>query len=198
MRKVTLPQSEVETLGELKGEALRARVRELAAAGWPLAAIGAACTPPRPRSTIRFWALSSPSSSSSLSSSSSSNSTITTAENSRFDPSSTSAASPSARRPSPPVPDFVVIRQEPYLPLRKNTVPSRSPGLTEVDKGRIKLLQQLASKVRASTPETSKFALANEELTALANELFARGVTVREIADAAGVTYRAINKRIQR
>jgi DNA invertase Pin-like site-specific DNA recombinase len=77
-------------------------------------------------------------------------------------------------------------------------MPRTSPGLTEVDKGHIKSLYQLASRYRSTSSPSSAHGRANEELTALVNTLYAQGVTVREIADAAGVTYRAINKRIAR
>jgi hypothetical protein len=173
MERAQLPESEHRLLAALSGNELKARVRELVAAGWSMASIGKACTPPRSRSTIRSWI---------PSSSSSSNSTITAVKNSRFDHPVPSAPAPKER----------------YTPKRTNVTPHKSPGLTEADCSHIKSLYQLASRYRSTSSPSSAHGRANEELTALVNTLYAQGVTVREIADAAGVTYRAINKRIAR
>ena len=173
MERAQLPESEYRLLGALSGNELKARVRELVAAGWSMSAVGKACAPPRSRSTIRSWI--------SPSSSSSSDSTISAVKNSSFNPVPTAPA-----------------KKDRYAPKRKNVMPNASPGLTEVDKSNIKVLAQLASRYRSTSSTSSAFGKANADFTQLINTLYSRGVTVREIAAAAEVTYRAINRRITR
>ncbi len=171
MERAQLPESEHRLLGALSGNELKARVRELVAAGWSMSAVGNACAPPRSRSTIRSW----------ISSSSSSDSTISAVKNSSFNPVPTAPA-----------------KKDRYAPKRKNVMPNASPGLTEVDKSNIKALAQLASRYRSTSSTSSAHGKANADFTQLVNTLYSRGVTVREIAAAAEVTYRAINRRITR
>lgn len=171
MERAQLPESEHRLLGALSGNELKARVRELVAAGWSMSAVGKACAPPRSRSTIRSW----------ISSSSSSDSTISAVKNSSFNPVPTAPA-----------------KKDRYAPKRKNVMPRTSPGLTEVDKSSIKALAQLASRYRSTSSTSSAYGRANADFTQLVNTLYSRGVTVREIAAAAEVTYRAINRRITR
>lgn len=179
MERAQVPESERRHLAALSGSELKARVRELVAAGWSMASIGKACTPPRSRSTIRSWIPSFPSSSSP------SYSTITAAKNS------------SSPYPTHPVPSAPVPREK-YTPKRTNVMPRTSPGLTENDRAHIKELFQLASRYRSTSSPSSAHGRANADFTQLVNTLYSQGVTVREIAEAAGVTYRAINRRITR
>ena len=183
MERAQLPESEYRLLGALSGNELKARVRELVTAGWSMSAVGKACAPPRSRSTIRSWI--SPSSSSS--SSSSSDSTISAVKNSSSNP-------VHQVHPVPTAP----AKKDRYAPKRKNVMPNASPGLTEVDKSNIKVLAQLASRYRSTSSTSSAYGKANADFTQLINTLYSRGVTVREIAAAAEVTYRAINRRITR
>lgn len=60
----------------------------------------------------------------------------------------------------------------------------------------IQQLAQLSKRYRAKTPASSPLAQANRELTEIALELYHRGVPAASIADAAGVTYRAMARRI--
>jgi len=173
MERAQLPESEHRLLAALSGNELKARVRELVAAGWSMSSVGQACAPPRSRSTIRSWI--------SVSSLSSSDSTIPAAKNSSFH-----------SVPAAPT------KNERYTPKRRNVMPSRSPGLTEVDKSHIKDLARLASRYRSTSSTSSTYGRANADFTLLVNSLYSRGVTVREIAAAAEVTYRAINRRITR
>lgn len=177
MERAQLPESEHRLLGALSGNELKARVRELVAAGWSMSAVGKACAPPRSRSTIRSW----------ISSSSSSDSTISAVKNSSFN-------SVHQIHPVPTAP----AKKDRYAPKRKNVMPRTSPGLTEVDKSNIKALAQLASRYRSTSSTSSAYGRANADFTQLINTLYSRGVTVREIAAAAEVTYRAINRRITR
>lgn len=171
MERAQLPESEHRLLATLSGNELKARVRKLVAAGWSMSAVGKACAPPRSRSTIRSW----------ISPSSSSDSTIHAAKNSSFNPVPTAPA-----------------KKDRYTPKRKNVMPRTSPGLTEVDKSNIKALARLASRYRSTSSTSSAYGRANADFTQLVNTLYSRGVTVREIAAAAEVTYRAINRRITR
>lgn len=182
--KAELPKSEKEFLSTLSGAALRVRVRALhVEAGWPLSAIGAALTPPRSRSTIHSWT--------------------------------------TAPIPHPPTPSLLLPILLPlplplplplksiaaaekststsHLPKRERRVYNESaPALTEDERLKISQLSPLAQRYRARANPTGAYALANEELTELCIYLHRRGATVRELAEAAGVTYRAMARRIGR
>ena len=73
---------------------------------------------------------------------------------------------------------------------------SISPGVPSDMRIRIKELSDLAKRYRAKTPNTSPIAQANDELTAIARTLSSMGVPTQAIADAAGVSYRAMARRI--
>jgi len=61
---------------------------------------------------------------------------------------------------------------------------------------RISALATLARRHRAGTPPDSPYRLANEELTTVARTLRSMGVPTAEIARAAGVSYRAMARRL--
>jgi hypothetical protein len=61
----------------------------------------------------------------------------------------------------------------------------------------IKSLAPLARGFRAKMASTSAAAVANARLTSLCTKLYENGVGIKEIAEAAGVTYRAMYKRIK-
>lgn len=73
-----------------------------------------------------------------------------------------------------------------------------SPGISSADMERITRLSPLARKYRAKMSTSSIEARANQELTDLCVHLAAQDVTVRELAAAAGVTYRAMARRLGR
>jgi hypothetical protein len=73
---------------------------------------------------------------------------------------------------------------------------SISPGVPSDIRDRIRELSDLARRYRAKTPPTSPIALANDELTAIARTLSSMGVPTQAIADVAGVSYRAMARRI--
>ena len=60
----------------------------------------------------------------------------------------------------------------------------------------IQQLSQLSKRYRSKTPSSSPLAQANRELTEIALDLYHRGVPAASIAQAAGVTYRAMARRI--
>ena len=175
MPEMKLPDDEVKVLVSCSGDVLRARVRALREAGWTLAAIADAWTPPKQRSSIR--ALSQQPTKSPLPivpsppSSSSSTSHLAAAEKSR---SSTRTRHSRARR-------F-------YNPS--------SPKISNDDAKRIARLAPLARRYRARANPTGSYAQANEELTQLCISLYRAGASVIELAAAANVTYRAMARRI--
>ena len=208
---MTLPSDEIALLCELSATAQRARARQLYDLGWSLSAIGEALSPPRSRSTVRSWVHSSspssapaPAPSHSLSlpdppspppppppppppslspassaSSSLSSSFIGTAED--LNPSSAA----SAIRPLPP-----------RRAQRRAFDPAR-PSISPDDSRRIAELAPLARRYRARANPDGAYALANEELTQLCCSLYDQGVSIRELAHAADVTYKAMERRVK-
>lgn len=180
--KERLPFSERQYLSTLKGVELRARARALNEAGWSLASIAEAFDPPRQRSTVRAWVLSHvppthtntdthpipPISSPSSPSSASSTSTLGTAE------------------------DFSSVR------ARRRVYDPANPKVPPAQKRKISQLAPLARRYRARTSPNGTYARANQELTMTCVALYRSGASVRELALAAGVTYRAMARRIGR
>jgi hypothetical protein len=72
-----------------------------------------------------------------------------------------------------------------------------SPGIPEDTFDEIRLLAPLARTYRAKMAQTSAPAVANRRLTEICVKLHENGVGIRELAEAAGVTYRAMYKRIK-
>jgi hypothetical protein len=72
-----------------------------------------------------------------------------------------------------------------------------SPGIPEDTFDEIRSLAPLARSYRAKMAQTSSAAVANRRLTDICTKLYKNGVGIREIAEAAGVTYRAMYKRIK-
>lgn len=60
----------------------------------------------------------------------------------------------------------------------------------------IRQLAELSKRYRSKTPASSPLAAANRELTEISLDLYRRGVPAASIADAAGVTYRAMARRL--
>jgi hypothetical protein len=73
-----------------------------------------------------------------------------------------------------------------------------SPGVPQDMKSRIKNLAEMARRYRAKTPSDSPIAQANEELTTISRTLRSMGVPTQALADAAGVSYRAMARRISK
>jgi hypothetical protein len=93
----------------------------------------------------------------------------------------------------PPVEAPTLATPETYIPVRPV-----SPGISKVDRDRIEVLAPIARKFRSGMSPMHAAALANTELTEICTRLAGANVPVRELADAAGVTYRAMAKRIGR
>lgn len=197
--KERLPEGECVYLGTLSGAPLRARARALYESGWSLAAIAEAFDPPKQRSSVRAWVLSnspvpathtqpplppSPSPSSS-------NKTIAAAE--KLNPPS---LTPSATPPTPSAAE-VVSRQRRDRRNRRVFDPTK-PRISPAQKKKIAHLAPLARRYRAKTSPNGTYARANVELTDLCKNLYYSGASVRELSNAASVTYRAMARRLGR
>jgi hypothetical protein len=71
-----------------------------------------------------------------------------------------------------------------------------SPKVPPDIRPRLRELSLLSRRYRARTPYNSPIAVANREMTSLAVNLYAKGVPTADIANAAGVSYRAMARRI--
>lgn len=91
------------------------------------------------------------------------------------------------------VPSPIYVTDPTYTPTRP-----ASPGINAADLTKIQELQPVAKRFRAGMSPRHKAALANDELTFLVKTLHEGGVPVQELATAAGVTYRAMAKRLNR
>jgi hypothetical protein len=118
------------------------------------------------------------------------------------------------RRPRSTVRSWVVKADElgsleivdaPILPSPKHKTSAEgyqkrrptSPGIPEDTFDEIRSLAPLARSYRARMTQTSSAAVANRRLTDICSKLHENGVGIRELAEAAGVTYRAMYKRIK-
>jgi len=190
--KERLPEVERAYLCSLSSALVRERARALHAAGWSLASIAEAWSPPRQRSTIRAWVLSptspepAPSFTQPLplpssSSSSSSSSLIEAGEKADLEQSASAPAQAKTK---------TKVRRRVYDP--------DNPKISAAQKKRISNLAPLARRYRARTPQNGTYSRANRELTDLCRTLYYSGTSVRELSLAAGVTYRAMARRVGR
>lgn len=72
-----------------------------------------------------------------------------------------------------------------------------SPGIPQGDLETIRQLSPLARTYRSRMASTSAAAVANSRLTDICKKLYENNVSIRELAEVAGVTYRAMYKRIK-
>jgi hypothetical protein len=72
-----------------------------------------------------------------------------------------------------------------------------SPGILPDELELIQSIAPLARTYRAKMSVNSSARVANDQLTAICIRLNLSGVSVRELAQAAGVTYRAMSKRLK-
>lgn len=171
-----LPKDECVVLSKLSGVNLRARVFALHEAGWTLAEIAAAFNPPKSRSTIHTWARTPPSPSDprSMLPLPLPSKSLAAAEK------STSATGANASKPK----------------RERRSFDSTSPQIPTDMRKRIEELAPLARRYRARANPSGAYALANDELTVLCRSLYNAGVSVRELSLTAGVTYRAMARRV--
>lgn len=172
-----LPHAEQQALREHMAtrpsnymEDLCLRVRDLSNAGWTFQSIADAFDPPRRRSTVRSWVIR--------------GERIMQERPHLAVHVSSIAAQPV---PTPPVKKPRGVKNRP-----------KSPGIPHDTQLQIARLAPVARRFRAGTQPRSASFSANSELSDLAATLYAQGVTVSELARAAGVTYRAMKRRVDR
>lgn len=102
--------------------------------------------------------------------------------------------SPATLPTSQPAPSPVIPARALRAPRPKRV----SPGIPPETSERIAALAPIARRYRARVSPASQPAIANAELTRLCTTLYASGVTIRELANAANVTYRAMARRLGR
>lgn len=73
----------------------------------------------------------------------------------------------------------------------KTIAPSVTPEMSE----KLRTLSLQARRYRSRTTQDNRFAVANREFTELVKELRAQGVPAVEIAEASGISYRAVARR---
>jgi len=95
-------------------------------------------------------------------------------------------------RPLPVPPENTPAKNSP-APTRLRAV---SPSVPHDLRPRLRELSDLAQRYRARCSPDSPQAQANEELTTIARTLRSMGVPTVDIAEAAGVSYRAMAKRL--
>lgn len=78
------------------------------------------------------------------------------------------------------------------VPAKTRTI---APSVTPEVAARLRSLSLQARRYRSRTTEGNKFAVANREFTALVKELRSQGVPAVDIAEAAGISYRAVARR---
>ncbi len=99
------------------------------------------------------------------------------------------------RRPAPKAPSSSIMLHIPTVKAVK--VRYIAPKVPPELRPHLRELAEMSRRYRARTPSNSTTAKANRELTKLAVELRESGVPTADIAKAAGVTYRAMSRRIQ-
>jgi len=85
------------------------------------------------------------------------------------------------------------------IPVDKTYVRRRppSPGLDAPTVNHLSALGPVARTYRSRFAESHTATQANRELTSLTRQLHEQGVSIQELADATGVTYRAMYRRVR-
>lgn len=96
-------------------------------------------------------------------------------------------------KPIPKPPTSITSALPVAYSLRVRTI---SPKVPPELRPQLRELSLLSRRYRARTPYNSPIAIANRKMTDLAVNLYAKGVSTADIADAAGVSYRAMARRI--
>jgi hypothetical protein len=96
--------------------------------------------------------------------------------------------------PTPPPKSLTTAAPTKKAPRLRSVSPNVPPDM----KPKLRELATLAKRYRARTPSDSPFAQANKELTSTASALRSMGVPTAKIAQAAGVSYRAMARRLSK
>jgi hypothetical protein len=75
---------------------------------------------------------------------------------------------------------------------------TEAPVLSKSVHNRIAKIAPIARRYRSKANPNGAYKEANDELTSIVKEQYARGVSIRELCLAAGVTYRAMARRLGR
>ena len=163
-----LPPHEVELLNLLDLDHLVVRVAALYDAGWSLQSIGDSLVPTRQRSTVRSWVL-------------------------------RAKEATSVHQVNVPIPTGK-SEEMPPLPLptvKTVTISGKTEFAVPEDvQSQIKQLAPLARTYRSRMSSTSAAAVANSRLKNICKHLHEQGISTKDLADLAGVTYRAMYKRL--
>lgn len=104
-----------------------------------------------------------------------------------------SVVAQSAPIPSPEYNKSLTTALLGVVPAKTRTI---APTVTPEVAQRLRSLSLQARRYRSRTTEGNRFAVANREFTALCKELRSQGVPAVDIAQAAGISYRAVARRI--
>jgi hypothetical protein len=74
--------------------------------------------------------------------------------------------------------------------------PSR-PRISSATRNEIQQLAPVARRYRSGANPSGEYAVANERLTRICRDLYVSGVAIRELAAAANVTYKAMERRVK-
>jgi hypothetical protein len=104
--------------------------------------------------------------------------------------------SPVVQSVAVPQPSF----QKPLTSALLGVVPAArtrtiAPTVTPEMSDKLRTLSLQARRYRSRTASTNKFAVANQEFTVLVKQLRAQGIPAVDIANAAGISYRAVARR---
>ncbi len=99
------------------------------------------------------------------------------------------SVTPSTEKSPLPTPKYrTPAEYEPKKPI--------NPGINADTAEKIRDLSYLASKYRATIPDSHPAAIASREYDQLVRKLHSDGVPLKEIADIAGVSYKSIYRRV--
>ena len=172
-KQLPLPESEINYLDSLATTnipAFHARLRLLWLEGWSLSILAESVSPQRPRATIHYWV-----------------------RNVDIDIPATPDAPqlPTPQYPQPTTLAAALKQDNPDI-----TQASIKPSIPDDMKATLKTLSLQARRYRARTTQDNKFAVANREFTVLIKALKNQGISPTDIAEAAGISYRAVARRI--
>jgi hypothetical protein len=94
-----------------------------------------------------------------------------------------------------PQPEFNQPLPTALLGVVSATTRTIAPSVTPDVAAKLRALSLQARRYRSRTSESNQFAVANREFTALVKDLRSQGIPAVDIANAAGISYRAVARR---